>query len=145
MPSTIEDAFMTQARERDELATALAEIPGGRELIDWFGDITDFGDSEIIRLTLDRQGPSQLVIALDWPTKSTVVTFELSAWIDVTLRGFSHQNVIGGLRLRRADDREVDSWEQGVGLEPGEWMIELSPCFGACGTIRANIARIMIA
>lgn len=144
MPSTIEDAFMVQARERDELATALAEIPGGRELIDWFGDKTDFGDSEIVRLTLDRQGPSQLVIALEWPTKSAVVTFELSAWIDVALRGFSHQNVIGGLKLWRAEDRHVDLWEQGVGLEPGEWMIELSPCFGACGTIRANIARIVM-
>jgi hypothetical protein len=144
MTSIVEDVFVVQARERNELAAALSEIPGGREVIDWFGDITDFGDSEVIRLTLDRQGPSQLVIALDWPTKSAIVTFELSAWIDVTLRGFSHQNVIGGLRLRRPEDREVDLWEQGVGLEPGEWMIELSPCFGACGKIRANIARIVI-
>lgn len=144
MTEPIEDVFMVQARERHELAAALAQVAGGPELVEWFGDVTDFGDSEVVRLTLDRQGPSELVIALDWPTKSAVVTFELSAWIDVTLRGFSHQNVIGGLKLLRPADREVDLWEQGVGLDPGQWMIELSPCFGACGSIRANIERILI-
>lgn len=144
MTAPTKEDFMAQARGRRELAAALAHVPGGAELVEWFGDLPDFGDSEVIRLTLDRQGPSELVIALDWPTKSAVVTFELSAWIDVSLRGFSHQNVIGGLKLLRPADREVDLWEQGVGLEPGQWIIELSPCFGACGSIRANIERISI-
>lgn len=144
MTAPTEDDFMAQARERCELAAALAQVSGGAELVKWFDDFPDFGDGEVIRLTLDRQGPSELVIALDRPTKSAVVTFELSAWIDVSLRGFSHQNVIGGLKLLRPADREVGLWEQGVGLEPGQWIIELSPCFGACGSIRANIERISI-
>ncbi len=28
---------------------------------------------------------------------------------------------------------------------PGEWVIELAPCFGACGRIRASPARIVVA
>jgi hypothetical protein len=66
------------------------------------------------------------------------------AWIDVEMRGFSGQNVIDGLKLWRADEREIKPWELGVGYKPGEWLIELGPCFGAYGTIRADIARIVI-
>jgi len=121
MTRGVEGAFATQAREREALATALVDIPGGLDLLEWFGGVMDFGDSEIVRIVLDRQGPSQLVIALDWPQKTAVVTFELSAWIDLNLRGFNHQNVIGGLALKRTDCRSVDPWEQGAGLQPGEW------------------------
>jgi hypothetical protein len=144
MKSELEDPFAEQARQRTNLAVALATIPGGRSLLEWFGDVVDFGDSEVVRVVLDRQGLSQLVIALDWPEKSAVVTFDLSEWIDVDLRGFSHQNVIGGLVLEHAADRDVDPWEKGVGLVPGDWIIRLAPCFGAAGTIRANIKKITI-
>lgn len=143
MPNSPDDPFEVQ--ERDSLAKALAEIPGGDTLLDWFGDLVDFGDSEIICLVLNREGPSQLVIALDRPGKSVAVTFELSHWIDINIRGFSHQNVVGALVLQRAAERDVDPWELGVGLQPGEWIIALAPCFGASGTIRANISRITLA
>lgn len=145
MKSHVEDPFAEQAHQREKLAAALAEIPGGRALLDWIGEVVDFADSEVMRIVLDRKGASQLVIALDWPRKSAVVTFELSAWIDVDLRGFSHQNVIGGLVLERAADRDFAPSEMGVGLESGDWIIRLAPCFGASGTIRANISKIILA
>lgn len=144
MKSNLEDPFAVQAYQRKELAVALAKIPGGRALLDWFGEVVDFADSEVVRIVLDRQGASQLVIALDWPQKSAVVTFDLSAWIDLDLRGFSHQNVIGGLVLEHAADRDVAPSERGVGLEPGDWIIRLAPCFGAAGTIRADISKITV-
>ncbi|AWN54512.1 hypothetical protein DK412_25270 [Methylobacterium sp. 17Sr1-1] len=102
------------------------------------------GDAEIVSLHLDRRGPGTLRIALDQCGKSAIFVFDLSAWIDADLRGFSHQNVISSLTLRRAEEREVQLWELGVGCRPGEWTIELGPCFGAYGTIRADIARIVI-
>lgn len=143
------EALQKQRKERQELAASLACIPGGPELIAWFsgkpfGGAPEFGDAEIVSLLLDRKGPSQLRIALNCLGKSVVVCFELSNWIDAVLHGFSHQNVIAGLKLQRAGERNSQPWELGVGLEPGEWLIELEPCFGAHGTIRASIARITV-
>lgn len=37
--------------------------------------------------------------------------FELTAWTDADVRGFSHQNVMGGLKLRRVVKREILPWE----------------------------------
>ncbi|AWN50261.1 hypothetical protein DK419_26180 [Methylobacterium terrae] len=133
-----------RAQAQQDLAASLARIPGGRALIDWFDGAPEFGDAEVVSLLLDRRGPSTLRIALDHHGKSATFVFELAAWIDADVRGFSHQNVIGSLTLRRAEEREVQPWELGVGCRPGEWMIECGPCFGAYGTIRADIARITL-
>ena len=131
-----------QAVEQNELIVALADIPGGRDLVEWFDSEPHFGDAEVVSLYLDRKGPSLLRIAVEHRGKYATVVFELTHWIDANLYGFSHQNVIGGLQLRRAEDRDVQPWELGVGCQPGEWLVELEPCFGAYGTIRANVARI---
>ncbi len=144
MIPSMDEALRKQTQARQELAVSLAAIPGGRDLIDWFEGEPEFGDAEIVSLLLNRQGPSTLRIALYRRGKSAIFAFELAAWIDADVRGFSHQNVIGGLRLRCAEDREVQPWELGVGCQPGEWLIELEPCFGAYGLIRADIARIVI-
>lgn len=128
----------------EELAESLAVIPGGRDLIDWFEGSPSFHDAEIVSLHLDRSGSSTLRVALDQGQKSAIITFELTAWIDADLRGFSHQNLVEGLRLRRAEEREIQPWELGVGCTPGDWIIELTPCFGAYGTIRADIVQIIM-
>jgi hypothetical protein len=144
MSQSLDEAIQMQAEARQELAASLAHIPGGRDLVEWFEGAPEFGDAEIVSLLLDRKGPSRLSIALDCRGKRAIVIFEMVAWIDVEMRGFSGQNVIDGLKLRRADEREIKLWELGVGCQPGEWLIELGPCFGAYGTIRADIARIVI-
>ena len=140
----MDDMRRMQDEARQNLAASLADIPGGRDLVDWFKGAPEFGDAEIVSLLLDREGPSRLRIALNVRGRCAIVTIEMAAWIDVDVRGFSRQNVIDGLTLRRADEREVEPWELGVGCEPGEWLIELGPCFGAYGSIRANIVRIVI-
>jgi len=55
--------------------------------------------------------------------------------------GFSQQNVISGLIIRRAGERDIAIWEIGVGCKPGEHEIELEPCFGAYGIIRATLVK----
>lgn len=127
----------------DETAALLREIPGGRALLAWFNRPPDFGDAEVIGLHLDRRGPSTLQVETKGPEDNVVATFTLGAWIDVSLRGFGHQNVIGGLVLRRAGERVAADFETGVGLEPGDIEMELMPCFGAHGTIRANVTGVI--
>ncbi|WP_246727178.1 hypothetical protein [Rhizobium leguminosarum] len=57
--------------------------------------------------------------------------------MDLRLDGFSHQNVINGLVLRSATDRgRVGSYALPKGPEDIE--IELRPCYGFDGFIRAK-------
>jgi hypothetical protein len=137
----------------EETISILNEIPGGREVVAWFGGRPDFGDAEMLELRLVRQGPSRLRLAAmvgeggkhqGPPGKHAVLDFSLHDMIDIHLNGFSRQNVIGGLRLRRAPDRAMHPSLSGYGLVPGEVEIEVAPCAGAFGTIRCTIAKIAI-
>jgi hypothetical protein len=128
----------------EETASLLASAPGGRDLLNWFAGPPNFGDAEIIALNLDRKGPSALIVEVYQPSRKALVTFVLGDWIDVRITGFSHQNVIGGLRLKRAGERDIAPWETGVDAKLGDIEIELAPCFGASGVIRATLLRVMM-
>jgi hypothetical protein len=141
---TVDEARRKHEEELRETATILTKIPGGPELLDWCDGVPDFGDGEVLSLALDRAGQSYICIRLDRLRKSATIKLTLAAWIDVAIRGFSHQNVIGGLKLRPASNRQIEIWERGVDCMPGELEIELEPCFGAYGTIRANVSSITI-
>ena len=123
----------------------LASIPGGPELLAWFGHVPSFHDAEIISLHLNRTGPSTLCIHT-WDTtgtvdskgfyiheKDAVVTFTLEEIENLELEGFSHQNVLGGLELNRIE--ASTSGRQGI--RPDLYEIVLHPCYGLAGTIRA--------
>jgi hypothetical protein len=144
MSTSNDEALRRRAEELKETASLLAVIPGGPELLEWFDSVPEFGDGEVVSLVLDRAGQSRLSVRLEHFGKTAVIGFELGPWIDVALRGFSDQNVIGGLKLRRPGDRKIEPWEIGVGCKPGDVEIELEPCFGACGSIRANISAITL-
>jgi hypothetical protein len=137
----------------EETVSILNGIPGGREVIAWFGGRPEFGDAEVIELRLVRKGSSRLRLAATFsaggkyqgpPFKHAVFDFSLHDMMDVHLDGFSRQNVIGGLRLRRARDRSTHPSLLGYGLAPGEVEIELAPCAGAFGSIRCTIGKIAI-
>jgi len=137
----------------EETVSILNGIPGGREVIAWFGGRPEFGDAEVVELRLVRKGSSRLRLAATFSAggnhqgpsfKHAVFDFSLRDVIDVRLEGFSRQNVIGGLRLRRARDREMHPSLSGHGLASGEVEIELAPCAGAFGSIRCTIAEIAI-
>lgn len=129
--------------EREETERLLRAIPGGQELLEWLGGAS-FHDAEVLSLHLDRETGGQLEVFTQGAGTSGVVTFTLHDWIDVKIAGFSHQNVIGDLILRRAAVKILQPWELGVGAAPGSIEMVLMPIFGANGTIRASIRRIQV-
>lgn len=127
---------------QDETAALLGSIPGGTDLLARLGGMADFHDAEIVSLTLHRSGVSALVLKVTDGTQQAFVRLTLKQWVDVHLDGFSHQNVIKRLTIRRTEERRIEPWEVGVGMQPGEFELTLEPCFGGHGTIRANIERV---
>ena len=149
---------MTSDEEEDSRVAAtilvLESIPGGSELVDWFGGWPAFGDGEILHLNLNRRGASLTVGTMvsekgfygGEPYKEALITFAFKNGdaIDVSLQGFSHQNVMGWMWLRFAEPSEMPRSLVGVGLGQGDIEIEIGPCFGAFGTIRATIEKITV-
>jgi hypothetical protein len=124
-------------------------VSGGPELLAWFGEEPTFHDAEVISLSLSRTGPSELkihgwiatddvdpngYIVLD---KHAIVTFSLEGVMDLQLDGFSGQNVVGGLVLRYATDRGRSGYYP-MPEDPRDIEIELIPCYGLDGFIRAK-------
>jgi hypothetical protein len=129
-------------------------VSGGADLVRWFGRVPTFHDAEILSLRLHRKGQSVLRLhgwintgevgqdgyfVLD---RHAVVTFTLSGVMDLQLDGFSIQNVISGLVLRRAPDRRERRGHLALDPLPQDIEIELEPCYGLSGLIRARAASI---
>jgi hypothetical protein len=125
-------------------------------LIAWFGEVPHFHDAEIVSLNLNRRDPSTLTIHF-WRRLAhaagfapnvmelegeIVVTFTIEGIMDLQLDGFSHQNVIFGLALRRAPDRPDRRPFYGLDSSPTDYELELEPCYGLAGRIRARTIRV---
>ncbi|MCJ2047852.1 immunity 50 family protein [Methylobacterium sp. J-078] len=131
-----------------------AEVSGGPELVRHFGQVPSFHDAGVLSLHLNRNGPSALrlhgwsntgrlgadrALALD---RHAIVTFTLEGLMDLQIDGFSIQNVIGGLILRRAPDRLERQGCLAFDPQPQDIEIELVPCYGLNGLIRARSVAI---
>jgi hypothetical protein len=140
--------------DSDKAAETLARLPGGDDLIRWFGAVPTFHDAEIVELSLRRRAPSILRVHT-WITraevdqrgyyvrdKHVVVAFALERIIDLQLEGFSGQNVIYGLTLRSAPERPERRPYYWLDPSPDDLEIELEPSFGLDGTIRCQQVRI---
>lgn len=107
-----------------ETSDILRNLPGGSELIAWFGGSPNFGDAEVKALILDRADGSRLTLMVigisDGRRRKTQVTFHLKDMIDISIGGFSHQNVIGDLILRSVRKDELHPSLIGIGMAPGE-------------------------
>jgi hypothetical protein len=129
-------------------------VSGGADLVHGFGQVPSFHDAEILGLQLRRNGPSVLHLhgwintgevgqdgyfVLD---RHAIVTFTLNGVMDLQLDGFSMQNVIGGLVLRRAPDRPERRGYLALDPLPQDIEIELEPCYGVSGLIRARAVSI---
>ena len=129
------------------------DIPGGKELLAFFGSTPSFHDGEIIGLTLNRSGTSTLQVH-GWTIsekrnpdrsyildKQAVVSFAFVDITDLELTGFSQQNVIAGLILQQATDRDrpdcIRHADSASDIE-----VELRPCYGLEGFIRARTVSI---
>ncbi len=135
-----------------EEASVYGEVLGGPELLAYFGQMPAFGDAEILSLYLDRNGTSTLRVhgwvivdhagEAEARERHAVVTFTLDGIMDVRLDGFSAQNVIGGLILRRALDRPERRGYLAHPPSPQDIEIELEPCYGLDGLIRARSVAV---
>lgn len=112
-------------------------IPGGAALLEWFGGrVPSFHDSEVLRLTLERERASatlavhafQMTSEIDSRgyfvcTRHVVVTFRLF-WVEsLELDGFNFQNALLGLSVTRDKSRG--------------FIVEMEPAYGIGGTIHA--------
>jgi hypothetical protein len=138
----------------DSNSTIYDAIPGGTELVRWFGQVPTFHDAEILSLHLRRKGQSVLRLhgwigtgavgqdgyaVLD---RHAIVTFTLTEVMDLQLDCFSIQNVISALVLRRALNRPERRGHLASDPLPQDIEIELEPCYGLSGLIRARAVSI---
>src|SRR5271155_2816500 len=129
-------------------------VPGGAELVRWFGQVPTFHDAEILSLHLRRREQSVLRLhgwintgavgqggyyVLD---RHAIVTFKLTEVMDLQLDCFSIQTVSCGLVLRRAPDRPERRGHLASDPLPQDIEIELEPCYGLSGLIRARAVSI---
>ena len=141
---------------KDREASIYGQVPGGPELLEWFCTVPSFHDAEVLNLDLRRKGNSLLRIH-GWITtgeiapdrtavldKHAVVTFAISGVLDVQLESFSIQNVIGGLILRRAPNRADRRDHLALTPLPDDIEIELEPCYGLYGLIRARSVSLSV-
>jgi len=123
----------------------LANVPGGPELIAWFGYAPSFHDAEVLGLALDREGPHcslrihgfEMTPKIDESgyfvcTKHVVVTFQITDLLTLELEDFNHQNALMGLMITRGLDAgyrlEIDGAHGLSGVIEGRQMeIELKP------------------
>jgi hypothetical protein len=118
---------------------AIHDLPGAQAFIEWFGSWPSFHDAEILSISLNRTGTSCIRLHT-WDLTGevdakgyyvlrnhAVVSFLLDDGGDLELAGFSHQNVISGLAVKRSQD----------GFE-----LNLGPCYGLAGALIARSIRV---
>ncbi len=136
----------------DETAIILGQIPGGSDLLNWLqlsdGVRHGFGDDEIKKIVLDREGGSclELMSGLthDGIWLEAKIEFVLADMVSVSIEGFSHQNVIGGLKVRKANQTNFHPSLLGIGAGTADHEIIIEPCAGAFGSIQATIIEIIV-
>jgi hypothetical protein len=136
--------------DSDHSASVYQAIAGGPELLRWFDGVPRFQDAEIISISLNRAGPSFLVLH-GWKIakgvgpdgffvveKSAVVTFALEDITDLQLDGFAQQNVIDELCLNRVSTDCAISAGDPLAKSPETFELLLEHCFGLSGYLRAR-------
>ncbi len=126
----------------------LDHFPGGRDVIEWFGETYDFHDAEIIGLELNRSSPSFLrILCFSFlqdekgelqRSKQAIVKLTLTEIFDLQLDGFSHQNVIGYLCIDRIDQFHVRKPYFDFCASSDGYELTIGPCYGLDGSIRRN-------
>jgi hypothetical protein len=127
---------MDDTRTADWLAL---QIPGAKDLIEWFGYWPPFHDAEVMSIELVRSGRSRVSVHVFETTgevtrqgqyvcrNHVIVRFLLGGIRSLELNDFNHQNVLGGLALAQADEG---------------YTLELEGCYGVTGMITAESVEI---
>jgi hypothetical protein len=123
-------------------------LPGGPEMLRWFGQVPSFHDGEIVSLHLNRRSTSYLKV-YGWvgdgtsgsdgylkSLKRAVVTFALDGISYLEVDGFNQQNVIDGLMIaRRPKDPERQLY-YAFNATDDDYELHMENCFGISGMIR---------
>ena len=122
-----------------EQRVAELQLPGLEDLIAWFGFFPSFHDAEVISISLDRRGASRIAVHTFQMTNETdekghyicqkdvVVTFVLERIRDLSIEGFTLQNVLSGISLARGSDY---------------YELVLEAIYGVGGKFQAEVMRI---
>jgi hypothetical protein len=114
------------------------DIPGADAVVDWFGYWPTFHDAEVLAITINRSGPSTVVVYTFDMTeevdpqgfyvlaKHAIVTFAFEGFLpgydSTRIMDPNHQNVLSSLWITKIPD----------GFE-----LNLEECYGVSGVIRA--------
>ena len=113
----------------------LSSLPGSDEVIRCYGEWPCFHDAEIVNLKLARKSVSWVTISLETSSggedddEIEAIRFYLYDVLDLSLRDFSIQNVIGGVWIEPAE----------VGTK-----ISFGYCFGLYGWIQARFIKVAV-
>jgi hypothetical protein len=133
--------YQSLVRNYMTLPFEVASIDGAQELYDWFGYWPSFHDAEVVRLELNRSGPSSLSVltrettgevdqkGYHVPAKNATVDFMIEGISDLDLNGFSHQNVVNNIKIEKT---------------PNGFLVTLWPCYGLAGTIDSSKISIQV-
>jgi hypothetical protein len=113
-------------------------LEGVDSLVRLYGRLPTFHDGELTDLALRRDGTSSVRIRIPYPDifahGGVFVTIEIGEIVDVSLEGFSPQNVLGDLYVTPAMPdamREAHSGDR----RAGDFRIELEPIYGIGGFV----------
>ena len=119
----------------------LNSVPGGRELMAWFGYAPRFHDAEVLGVILDREGATcalrvhgfEMTSEVDPKgffvcTKHVVATFRVGDLTELELDDFGSQNALMGLSISRGTD--------------GVFRLEVDPANGLGGVISGRTLTI---
>jgi hypothetical protein len=141
-------ADRSDARIVTETGTRISihAIPGGSALLERFG-ACNFHDSEIVSLELQRAGRS--ILKVRWwregfPFDAAVAAFHMQSISDLSLSGFSSQNVLAEIALsRRGKDPARKDWHDFCATDD-DYHLELKPSYGMDGFIRCSAISVTI-
>lgn len=120
------------------VVNTLLDVPGARELVEWFGRIPRFHDAKLREITLSSVAPSQLRISAWNMTdkvddkgffileKHAVVTITLHAVKSVNLSDFDLPGIIFDLEISKIGDMFKMVWSGSYGVEGSLTAKELS-------------------
>lgn len=139
------------------MSSILPELVGGPELVSWFGRVPRFHDAEVLSLRLARDGESSFRVhtwnmtsAVDERgffilDKHVVVTFLLQSISGLRLDGFSGQNVINALTVRRYTGACDVLGQEFFSCDPpgdDDFGLILEATYGVGGAIYAKDVRV---
>jgi hypothetical protein len=139
--------------EGDETAAIMAELPGGQELIAWFGYVPRFHNAELLDLHLGASGASLRLHTWRMTSetdekgyylldKHVVVTFSLERLTGITLEGHDSRGILYGLNLRRYGSGDpllsTEVITMGLPPEPDDLGLQLDHTYGLWGVMYAR-------